>query len=147
MDNEITDQYIIERLGELPQENINRIRATMQKYGENRWWELEGQPEIVGFYQLFEPVLIMDCDDFMRSVSKLIGRAAWNFEFGSNVEGLRQEALEAIKRFALTGNYKLSDRKSSERDHEAVRNLEDLCEKKGKQFVMPKMSSPDEPLN
>jgi hypothetical protein len=87
-----------ERWLALPQANKEAALAAMEKYGDNRWW-LSKDPVEIAKYQLFEDTLLVDFTVLHRGVNGLLGRLVLTPEFGSlNMEGLRKEAKEAIRR-------------------------------------------------
>ncbi len=134
MPEEINDNYIRERFGaDLAQKNVDALKGAMQKYGNNRWWESK-DPVEVARYQVFEDVLMTDFSTFHKSVEKLVGRPVYTHEFGLNVEGVRQEAREAIARIdGKTGN--LDDKVAAEREISGIKTLTDYAAKTGKPVI------------
>lgn len=71
-----------------------KILRRLRKYGENRWW-LSESIKAIGYWQLHEPMLLVDFGKFSEGVEALLGRPVWTHEFGLNADGLREEATEA----------------------------------------------------
>jgi hypothetical protein len=134
MPQEINDTYIRERFGaDLAQKNVAALKSAMQKYGDNHWWESK-DPVEVAKYQVFEDVLMTDFSTFHDGVEKLVGRPVYTHEFGLNVEGLRQEAREAIARIdGKTGS--LDDKVAAEREMNGIKTLTDYATKTGKPVI------------
>jgi len=134
----ITNQYINNLFGkDLPKQNIDNIKKTMKKYGDNYWWESKDLIEIAK-YQIFEPTLLVEFSKFHEGIEKLIGRPVYTHELGLNVEGLRQEVKEAIAR--LEGKLEALDKNVAvEREAQGINTLIDYCQEKGKPLVAVKI--------
>lgn len=89
----MTNIEYVENIKNLPSENKNIILSAMEKYGDNKWW-LSEDVKIIGYYQLNEPILIVDFSKFHEGVEKLLGRSVWTHEFALNLNDLRKEAEE-----------------------------------------------------
>jgi len=139
-DDYIPEDYITDFCKDLPQETIERqesienIRLTMQKYGENKWWE-SNDPATRSLFQLFEDIRIIDFFEFGKGLCKLLGRSVWNFELGINTEGLRREAGEALERYNATGEYNIPTHISEEKTAQALVAYANYCEKEGVPFI------------
>lgn len=115
-----------EWIKKLPEENQKSIRGTMAKYGDYHWWLSDNLAEIA-MNQLFENVLLVDFRVFHEGIEELLGRPVWTHEFGINIEGLREEAGNAMR--GLT---------NEERDDNMRRGLKtliDYCERTGKKLL------------
>ena len=134
MTQKINDAYIRERFGaDLAQKNVDALRGAMQKYGSNHWWESK-DPVEVARYQVFEDTLMTDFSTFHEGVEKLVGRPVYTHEFGLNVEGVRQEAREAIARMeGKTGT--LDDKVAAERELNGIKTLTDYAARTGKPVI------------
>ena len=127
---EITDEYIISLAGaDLPQENIDQVKAAMKKYGDNRWWESQ-DPEVIARYQFFEGIIMSDFGTFHRGLEILVGRPVYVHELALNREGLTREVQEAIDRKdRKTGP--LEENVAYEREFEGFKTLIDYAGKTG----------------
>lgn len=133
MAKEINEAYIKKIFGkELPQKNIDTLKTAMQKYGDNQWWESKDSLEIAK-YQIFEDILMTDFSTFHEGVEKLLGRGVYTHEFGLNVEGIRQEAREAIERMA--NGKTLDDKVAQQREAKGIKTLFDYADKTGKPVI------------
>ena len=139
MSQEISEAYIKERFGaELPSENVDALRAAMQKY-DTRWWE-SSDPGEVAEYQLFEDILMTNFGLFHEGIEKLVGRPVFTHEFGLNVEGLRQEACEAIARRLNGLGLETSEDYKQEATLRSLKILQDYCKATGKYFGVAVLS-------
>ena len=75
----------------IPEETKIIINNALRKYGDNKWW-LSEDPKVIGYYQLFEEILIVNFSKFHEGVEKLLGRPVWTHEFGLNIGKLREDA-------------------------------------------------------
>ena len=133
MPQEISETYIRGKFGkDLPQKNVDTLRTAMQKY-DTRWWESRNPVEVAR-YQVFEDILMTDFSTFHEGVEKLVGRPVYTHEFGLNVNGLRQEAREAIARMEGKGK-PLDERVASEREYQGIKTLTDYAQKTGKPVI------------
>ena len=74
--------------------NEQNVAKAQAKYGKNHWWE-STDPRVIGYYQVNEPILIVQWPVFHEAIEALLGRDIQLFEFGVNIAGLRQEAQAA----------------------------------------------------
>lgn len=125
------EEYIKKRFGRLPEENKRNVIGVMQKYGDNHWWESEDLIEIA-MYQLFEPVTIVSFDMFHEGLEKLLDRKIEIHELGINAEGLREEAVYAIKR--LKTGIGISDEQRETANRKSRNVLKDFCNRYGTIF-------------
>lgn len=74
------------------------IVIVMEAYEQanNEWW-LSDDPNIYGYFQLFEPRLLMDFSKFHEGVEALLGHPVFTHEFGRGygLETLQDEAQQA----------------------------------------------------
>jgi hypothetical protein len=132
MTQEINDTYIRGIFGkDLPQKNVNTLKTAMQKY-DTKWWESK-DPVEVAKYQIFEDILMTNFSTFHEGIEKLVGRPVYTHEFGLNVNGLRQEAREAIAR--LDDGKPLEEKVASEREYQGIKTLTDYSQKTGKPVI------------
>lgn len=75
-------------------ETTQRVIEVLNKYGDNKWWFSE-DPKVIGYYQLNEPLLVIDFSKFHEGVEKLLNRPVFTLEFGVNYDGLKREAEDA----------------------------------------------------
>lgn len=108
---------------------INRARVleALNKYGKNKWW-LSEISEVIGYFQLFEPILVVKFGKFHKGLEKLLNRPVFTSEFPLNYEGLKKEA-EKAKNNLLTDE----DRKKALVN--SVRMLKEYCYKTGKGLI------------
>ena len=132
MPQEISETYVREKFGaELPKKNVDALRTAMQKY-DTRWWESRDSVEVAR-YQVFEDILMTDFGLFHEGVEKLVGRHVYTHEFNLNVNGLRQEAREAITR--MDAWKPLDERVAAEREYQGIKTLTDYAQKTGKPVI------------
>jgi hypothetical protein len=72
-----------------------KMVEVLDSYGDNRWW-LSDDVRIIGYWQLNEPFLVVPFSKFHEGIEKLIGRPVWTHEFAMNLDGLKNEAANAI---------------------------------------------------
>ena len=79
-------------------EETGDIVAAIEQYEQdgNEWW-LSDDPNVYGYYQLFEPRLLMDWSKFQEAVEGLAKRPVFTHEFGieESVRVLKEEAERA----------------------------------------------------
>jgi hypothetical protein len=112
----------------MPEETKVIIINTLNKYGENKWW-LSKNPKVIGYYQLFEDVLIVDFSKFHEGIEKLLGRSVWTHEFGLNLDKIREDA-----QLAWNGYVKSQE----EIDNDiavGINAIVDFCEKNNKSLI------------
>jgi len=56
------------------------------------WWEPDHDPKEMAYYQLNEPILLVNFGDFHVALEKLLGRSIWSHEFAVCLTELREEA-------------------------------------------------------
>jgi hypothetical protein len=69
----------------------SRMKKTMLKYGENRWW-LSEDMKTIAYYQLKEDTLLVEYEVFHKGVELLFERTMSRYEILSNLEDLKQES-------------------------------------------------------
>jgi hypothetical protein len=69
----------------------SRMKKTMLKYGENRWW-FSHDLKTIAFYQLKEDTLLVEYEAFHKGVELLFQRTMTRYEILSNLEDLKQES-------------------------------------------------------
>ncbi|MEM1577992.1 MAG: hypothetical protein QXM27_03220 [Candidatus Pacearchaeota archaeon] len=136
---EINESYIRARYGKLSKENIDRLITAMKRYGNNHWWESTDLATIA-YYQLFEDVLLVDFSLFHEGLEKLLGRPVYTHELALNIEGLREEAKLAIKRYEK--GIGTSDEYKEEAVRRSIKMLEDYCKRTGKKFLKINVHKP-----
>lgn len=106
---------------------INYLDA-MEGFGDNRWWT-SNDKKVVGYYQLLNPLLLVDFSKFHESVEALLQRSVWTHEFGLNWEGLKAEAERAFH----------GETDTEEQRGDAIRNsfeqLANFCEENNKPLL------------
>lgn len=115
----MNNTQFLQSIGVTQPETLQKCLATMEKYGDNHWWEPDTDPRKFAYYQLHE------------SVELLLGRPVWTHEFGINADGLRQEAERAW-------TYQVGVTSEAERDERvqaSIKLLTDYAEKTGKQII------------
>ena len=80
--------------------SMKNVKKTMKKYKEYRWWESD-DPIEVAMNQIFESIFISKFSFFKEGLEKLLGRDIQHIEFAFNMDELREETSEAIKRLEL----------------------------------------------
>ncbi|SRR6266567_5087366 len=79
----------------VPVENQQACLQAMQKYGSNHWWEPGVDPRDLAYYQLKEPIMLVEFARFHEAVELLLGRPVWTHEFGGmGIKRLIREAEE-----------------------------------------------------
>lgn len=62
-----------------------RCLEAMTKYGDNHWWELDADPRALAYYQMHEPILLVEnFSRFRAAVSLLLGEPHWTHELISD---------------------------------------------------------------
>ena len=138
MPEKITDAYIRERYGKIPQENIDSFKSAMQKYGSNYWWESKDKMLIAEF-QFFEPVLFVKFDLFHEGLEQLLNRPVFNYEMGLNYYELQKEVQLALKRKKLCIG--ISDEQREESFKRSINMLENYCARNGKKLLKFEISA------
>lgn len=64
-------EWTVEKLAQCSENGRNNIFKTMEKYGDNKWWEFEDKREMAK-WQIFEPILMVDFSDFHEGVESLL---------------------------------------------------------------------------
>ena len=125
-----------ENLNGLPEENKVTIIETMNKYEVEgiRWWE-STDLVFVAMFQIFEPVLMVDFSDFHVGLEELLGRPVFTHEMGINLNGLKQEAKEAVKRIHNNESLETSQKYKNEMVAKSIDDLQRFCNEKGKGFI------------
>lgn len=77
-------------------EEVKKILDLMQSYGENRWWD-SNDGNVIGYYQLMCPYMLVHKNQYVDSVEFLLGRHVSLKEFEKNKEALRKEAAESFR--------------------------------------------------
>ncbi len=137
MPQEISEAYIrdyAKRRGyeELSKERIEKLRKAMEKYNE-KWWELK-DPTEVAKYQIFEDTLLVDLDTFHKGLENLLKRPVYTHEMILNLEGLREEAREAIKR--RKRGESLDEKIATEREKRGILTLLEYAKNTGKSVTI-----------
>lgn len=127
----IDAEYIRARYPNIPRRNIDGLKAAMQKYGDNYWWESE-DPIQLAMYQIFEDILMVDFGKFHEGLEKLVGRPVFTHEMGLNPEGLKEEARLGIQR--IKKRIGTSEEYKQEAVMRSIKMLEDYCKKTGKKL-------------
>jgi hypothetical protein len=89
-----------------PEELAVRVKATKAKYGSLHWWEPGFDPLEMAWYQLNEPVLLVDFGRFQLALDRLLGRPVWVHELAVCLEELRAEAARVRAGNPLTDEEK-----------------------------------------
>lgn len=76
-------------------EILHKILDAQEKYKHNQWW-LSEIPEVIGYFQLFEPTMLVSFSKFHEGIEKFLGRSVWTHEFGLCYEELKHQ-VEKIK--------------------------------------------------
>lgn len=77
-------------------QRIDCILKTMQKYGDDRWWENKDE-RVLAYYQVNEPMLIIPWEIFDRGLQNLLERKITNQEYAFSVNQLKAEAQIKFK--------------------------------------------------
>ena len=128
-------KYIDDIIGTLPDENRRNILKTMQKYGENKWWN-SNDPLYVARYQIFEDILMVPFDRYHEGIEKLLGRPVYTHEFGLNPEELRQEARQAIQKLEKGESLEQSPDYQARKFGEGMKQLADYMGSKGEKIII-----------
>jgi len=118
------------KLSELPEKNRTVVIETINKYDGNLWWESKDLL-YVAMFQIFEPVLMVDFSDFHVGLEELLGRPVFTHEMGLNVDGIKQEAKEAV---AKIHNGESLETKQQYKDEMVMKSIDDLqlfCDENG----------------
>lgn len=121
-------------LSELPDKNKTSIIETMNKYDGNLWWESKDLV-FVAMFQIFEPVLMVDFSDFHAGLEKLLGRPVFTHEMGINLDGLKQEAKEAIKQIHNNESLETSQQHKDKMLIKSIDDLQQFCDENKKGFI------------
>ena len=84
-------EWTVEKLAQCPENGRNNIFKTMEKYGDNKWWEFEDKREMAK-WQIFEPILMVVFSDFHEGVESLLDYPVWTHEFATDIVRLRTDA-------------------------------------------------------
>lgn len=76
-------------------EIVKKCLDQMESSGDNYWWISEDK-KVLGYYQLMNPILLIDFERFHEALEFLLGRPVWTHEIGLNYEGLKEEAERAF---------------------------------------------------
>ena len=133
MDKNYIKKYIQKRFGDLPEKNVRAIERTIQKYGDNHWWE-SSDPVEIAMYQIFEPTLLVKFEIFHEGVEKLLDRPVWTHEFGLNYQELQKEAILGVARLKM-GIEGISDEEKAQKIRKSISMLEDYCRKNNKPLL------------
>lgn len=128
-------QYIDQILDTLPPENKRNVLQTMTKYGDNKWWN-SNDPLYVARYQVFEDILMVPFDRYHEGIEKLLGRPVYTHEFGLNVEGLKQEAREAIRKLEEGRSLKQAKEYQAQKVVDSFKLLADYMASKDKKVIV-----------
>jgi hypothetical protein len=112
----------------IPEETKIIINNTLRKYGDNKWW-LSEDPKVIGYYQLFEEILVVNFSKLHEGVEKLLDRPVWSHEFGLNIYKLREDAQLAWEGYIKS---------QSEIDNDiatGINKLVDYCEENNKSII------------
>jgi len=112
----------------IPEETKIIINNTLRKYGDNKWW-LSEDPKVIGYYQLFEEILVVNFSKLHEGVEKLLDRPVWTHEFGLNIYKLREDAQLAWEGYIKS---------QSEIDNDiatGINKLVDYCEENNKSII------------
>lgn len=134
---------IEEHLDEMPLEKKKRCLEVIAKYGSNKWWKSGDLLEIAR-YQLFEPILLVEFDDFHEGIELLLGRPVYITEFALNKEGIEEEARTAIAKLDKGESLKQSDQYIQDKTDESFKSLSDYCLKNNKSMIMEDDKGPCE---
>jgi hypothetical protein len=74
-------------------ESTEKLVSRLEQYEieDNEWW-LSDDPNVIAYWQLHEPFLLIDFETFHEYVEQFLDRGVTTFEFGVATEELRQEA-------------------------------------------------------
>ena len=120
------------KLSELPEKNKAFVIETMNKYDGNLWWESKDLV-FVAMFQIFEPVLMVGFSDFHAGLEELLGRPVFTHEMGIN--GLKQEAKEAVKRIHNNESLETSQQYKNEMVMKSIDDLQRFCDENGKGLI------------
>lgn len=70
-----------------------RMLATMDKYGEDKWWLAEN-PDYMARKQVDEDILLVESEALQKAIEGLLGRSVPFIEFKLNAPGIRDEVIE-----------------------------------------------------
>ena len=90
--------------GRSPETHLQELRKTVldvaRKYGKNKWWRLKDARQ-AAYYQLHEPVMIMDAERFHEGLEWLLNREVPRHELflttDKGIHGLEKEAKAAFR--------------------------------------------------
>ena len=122
------------KLSELPEKNKTTVIETMNKYDGNLWWESKDLV-FVAMFQIFEPVLMVDFSDFHAGLEELLGRPVFTHEMGINMDGLKQEAKEAVARIHNDESLETSQQYKDEIIIKSIDDLQSFCDENKKGFI------------
>ena len=84
---------------------IDKCLKTMYCYGDVRWWESKNK-YVVAYYQIHEPMLLVDFNKFKLALSSLLGRGlddlVQDYEIFSERERLQKEVQDAFEIYMQT---------------------------------------------
>ena len=69
---------------------MNNIVNTLEKYGDNKWWELEDKAEMAK-WQIFECILMVEWSSFHEGIETLLGHPVFSHEFATMRTELQNE--------------------------------------------------------
>ncbi|MBI4167661.1 MAG: hypothetical protein HY515_01755 [Candidatus Aenigmarchaeota archaeon] len=95
MGKEIDEAYVREmfpreRYPWIDENDVKVIIATMKKYGEHRWWELEDPVEFAR-NQIYEKILLGEGERYLEGLQKLLRREVAPNETYQYPYGLQEE--------------------------------------------------------
>jgi hypothetical protein len=101
-------------------ENEVRVNEAKAKYGDNHWWESDDLLT-VAYYQMNEPILLIDFSKFHESVEFAIGSPVWTHQFGTMYDALKAMVDQAWEK-RNSGGISRTDKQDNEMEvlHELV---------------------------
>lgn len=114
---------------------IKAVDETKAKYGDNHWWDSK-DPYVLGYYQMNEPILIVDFGDFHAAFEKLLGRPVWTHEFGLDHEGLKAEAESRFKAYRDGKDMSTPDTFKQAAQDNAIKSLIRFGQKNNKPVII-----------
>ena len=128
-----------EELAKLPEKNRENIERIMQKYGDNKWWELEEKDPITfAYYQFQHPDIFMgkSINNFKEGIELLIGRPIHTHDLVDDREKLKEEIEEGWKYYQKHGKpIKRPEEYVEEKMIESFKTFEECALKHGKEII------------
>jgi hypothetical protein len=86
-------------IGVVNAETHEKCRKAMDKYGDNHWWEEGMPPQVLAYYQMHEPIMLVHFGRFHGAVEQLIAQPVVNVEFAHPEHSLYRRVDAAWEKY------------------------------------------------